>query len=352
MSKKTFNRLLNAWYLEHGRSLPWVGEKDAYLVWLSEIILQQTRVEHGIKYFEQFKKKFPTVKKLATAEEDTILKMWEGLGYYSRARNLHSAAKTIVKEYNGKFPSCYEDILKLRGIGSYTAAAIASFVFDLPYAVVDANVIRILARVFGLSEPVNSGVAKKRFATLAQSLLDKRNPAKHNQAMMDFGATICKPVSPSCEICPIKNHCYAFINNVVEFLPVRPKKRKKKNRFFHYLIITNDKKIFLQKRTSNDIWKNMYEFPLIEAEKKLTWKQLLQTPQLNDYFNGYTKTPARISRLLTQQLTHQTISARFFVIQLPPSKFTKPPGWLAVERKNLKDYAFPGIVREYLQEVL
>lgn len=224
---QTIKNQLCAWYEQHGRPLPWRDSGDPYLIWLSEIILQQTRVVQGLPYFLKFKTNFPTVKTLAAADEDSVLKLWQGLGYYSRARNLHSAAKQVVNEFDGVFPETYADLLKLKGVGPYTAAAIASIAFGLPEAVVDGNVIRVISRLFGISDPVDEGSTLKSIKTKATALLDRTNPGRHNQAMMDFGSTVCTPKLPLCDRCPISKHCVAFGTGKTTELPLKTKKTKK-----------------------------------------------------------------------------------------------------------------------------
>ncbi len=272
MIEKTESFFWNAlltWHSTHHRPLPWKGEKNPYLVWLSEIILQQTRVEQGLPYFEKFKAAYPTVTDLANAPEDEVMKLWEGLGYYSRARNLHAAAKHIANELEGKFPGTYEGIRLLKGVGPYTAAAIASFAFDLPHAVVDGNVYRVLSRCFGIEEPIDSTAGKKLFAKLAQEILENAgtNPGSFNQAMMDFGATHCMPKVPKCGECPMQSKCIAFQKNRVDKLPVKSKKLVRRQRFFNYFLFHSEGKIFIKKRTGEDIWQNLYDFPLIESEE-------------------------------------------------------------------------------------
>src|SRR6185295_17174001 len=234
-------------------------------IWLSEIILQQTRVEQGLPYFEKFSEAFPTIKHFAFAHEDKILKMWQGLGYYSRARNMHFTAREIVKNFDSKFPVEFSELKKLKGVGDYTAAAIASFAFNKPHPVVDGNVYRFLSRYFGIKTAIDSLKGKKIFLELAEELLDKKNPGLHNQAIMEFGAIQCKPVNPDCFSCHLKMDCYAFKNKRVNQFPVKSKTQKVRERFFYYLFIRWKNKIFLHKRTGKDIWKNLYEFPLIET---------------------------------------------------------------------------------------
>ena len=258
-----FSKLLIDWYLSNQRELPWRKTKNPYHIWLSEIMLQQTRVAQGLPYYLRFTEEFPTVFDLAEASEEKVLKLWQGLGYYSRARNLHFTAKEIVKNHQGQFPSDYHQLLKLKGIGSYTAAAITSFAFNQPYAVVDGNVIRVLSRVFGIEIPYDSVTGKKRFQQLAQELLIKNKPGMYNQAIMEFGALQCKPKSPNCSICPMQDFCIAYQAMEVHAFPVRSKKIKVKERFLHFLMIQTDNGICIGKRKSG-IWNGLYEFPFFE----------------------------------------------------------------------------------------
>ena len=278
IKKSHFSKILMDWYEPDARPMPWKAEKNPYLVWLSEVILQQTRVEQGLPYFQRFKNRYPAVEDLANAPEDELMKLWEGLGYYSRARNLHSTAKFIANVLNGIFPTAYNDILKLKGVGPYTASAISSFAFGLPHAVVDGNVYRVLSRIFGIDDAIDSTKGKNNFNSLAQELLDKENPAEYNQAIIDFGAIQCSPKSPSCEDCPFNGQCFAFLNNQVDLFPVKSKKIKKKTRFFNYLILNSNDKLLIGKRSEKDIWRNLYEFPIIETNSLITIQELLDTP--------------------------------------------------------------------------
>jgi A/G-specific adenine glycosylase len=345
-----FNKKLYAWYAQNARTLPWVGEKNPYLVWLSEIILQQTRVEHGIKYYEKFKKKFPTVKKLAQADEQTILKLWEGLGYYSRARNLHTTAKVIAEKYNGKFPSTYSDILQLKGVGPYTAAAISAFAFELPYAIVDANVYRILARFCAIAEDTGTGRGHQIFRKTAEQFLDKTNPALHNQAMLDFGALVCKPVAPMCQECPVNKLCGAFLQGRVSMLPVKKQPPEKKVRSFHFFVIHEKKYVLVQKRNAKDIWKNLYQFPLLEMNKLMSWHAITATDFYKTHIQNSNLYYLKHSKIFTQNLTHQIIKARFFILQSKASMAVKTHGWKRIPERNLHRLAFPGIIREFLKE--
>lgn len=308
---------LHGWYKINKRDLPWRNTTDPYQIWISEVILQQTRVNQGLDYFNRFVERFPTVKKLAQAEEDEVLKYWQGLGYYTRARNLHKAAKQISENHNNKFPYNYADVRNLAGIGDYTAAAICSFGSNQPYAVVDGNVYRVLSRLFGISTPIDSGKGKKEFSDLAQNLLSKTEPALHNQAIMEFGALQCTPVSPDCVNCPLQSICQAFALNTIPDLPVKQLKTKTSKRYFNYLFINYNDKTFLQKRTGKDIWQNLYEFPLIESNKLLSLSELTENNEFKALFEGIStveiiKTTNPIKRILS----HRIIIAQFITISI------------------------------------
>jgi A/G-specific adenine glycosylase len=262
-----FPKLLTNWYLQNKRDLPWRATDEPYLIWLSEIILQQTRVSQGMPYFFAFSEAFPTVFDLAAADEEKVLKLWQGLGYYSRARNLHKTAQFIAFELNGNFPDNYDALLKLKGVGAYTAAAIASFSYNEPVPVVDGNVFRVLSRVFGVETDIASGSARKEFTALAKALMPDDRPALFNQAMMEFGALQCVPKSPDCPVCPMNSGCAALQQNIVAELPVKAKKNASRNRYFNYFVFSDENgQTILRKRTGKGIWHNLYEFPLVETE--------------------------------------------------------------------------------------
>lgn len=310
---------LTQWYSVNKRDLPWRDISDPYKIWISEIILQQTRVAQGMDYYLRFIDRFPTVDILAQASEDEILKYWQGLGYYSRARNLHKAAKMIVDKFQGDFPTQYEDVISLPGIGEYTAAAICSFAYHLPYAVVDGNVFRVLARLFAIDTPIDSGEGKKIFKNIANDLLDKANPGLHNQAIMEFGALQCVPVNPDCEVCPLQTNCLAFANGDISLYPSKQQKVKVRDRFFNYLFIHHQNKTYLQQRKGKDVWKNLYEFPLIESENQLlNEEELLNHPYFEELIAA-SKSEVKI-RLSTSSvkhiLSHQRIFARCFVVKM------------------------------------
>ncbi len=347
--RNTFTKKLLTWFGKNHRPMPWKGEKNPYLIWLSEIILQQTRVAQGLPYFEKFKKAYPTITDLANAPEDEIFKLWEGLGYYSRARNLHFTAKDIRDNYGGVFPTAYEDILKLKGVGTYTAAAIASFAYDLPYAVLDGNVYRVLSRYLGIKEPIDTTAGKKTFTKLSQELLAKKQPADYNQAIMDFGATQCVPAKPNCKICPLAKACIARKEDIVSQLPIKSKKLKKRSRFFHYLIINYGNQVWTRKRSEKDIWQGLYEFPLLETDKLLDRKGLESTTAYQQLIPLEAEI-TRVSAPFTQQLTHQKINALFFEITLENPMNNAPEAWKNISREDLKTYAFPRIIDLYLQD--
>ncbi|RIJ48253.1 A/G-specific adenine glycosylase [Maribellus luteus] len=342
-----FNTTIYKWYHLNHRDLPWRQTNDAYKIWISEIILQQTRVAQGTAYYLRFIERFPTVNDLASAHEDEVLKLWQGLGYYSRARNLHAAAKTIVNDYAGTFPRSYEEIVKLKGIGPYTAAAVASIAFSLPFPTVDGNVYRVLARYFGLSVAIDSTQGKKEFAWLATELLDKSNPGLHNQALMEFGALQCVPQSPGCMECPLHSTCYAFLNKQVSELPQKEKKTKQSFRYFYYFLLETGKDIFMEKRTENDIWKNLYQLPLVESERELSEQELLnlQIPFLNnDSYNILS-----VSAEKKHVLSHRIIMARLIRLEISEDSEIRPP-LLRVNKKDISKFAVPRLVELFLND--
>jgi A/G-specific adenine glycosylase len=346
-----FRRHLLEWYRNSHRPLPWKGEKNPYIIWLSEIILQQTRVEQGMPYFHRFVERYPRVQDLAAAPEDEVMKLWEGLGYYSRARNMHTAAKYIVHELEGQFPNTYEGILQLKGVGPYTAAAIASFAFDHPKAVVDGNVFRVLARFWGIEQPIDSGAGKKRFSELAQQLLDEENPARYNQAIMDFGATHCTPQKPLCADCPFLEKCQAFQQGRMHELPVKAKKIRRRTRFFHYLVINDGTEVWIRKRTGKDIWKNLYEFPMMEMEDGLRKAdKIIEALDFAPLLDPAGYQIEKVSPPYQQLLTHQKIVATFVEITLKKSFDLNSYGIKKIDRKNLGKFAFPKLIDCYLKD--
>jgi A/G-specific adenine glycosylase len=346
-SKKTafFTRLLLQWNeKQNKRQMPWKGEKDPYKIWLSEIILQQTRVEQGLEYYNRFITKYPSINKLAAAPETAVFKLWEGLGYYSRCKNLIATAKFISQNLKGIFPRSYEDILKLKGVGPYTAAAITSFAYNLPFAVVDGNVMRVLSRFFAISTPVDSTEGKKYFSALANKLLDKSVPALYNQAIMDFGATVCKPQLPLCSACVLQNECVAFKTQTIPVYPVKEGRLIKKHRWFYYIIAEWRGSFFIRKRNQKDIWQNLHEFILVETDKSLSTEKVMAMQGLfNVAHKNYNI--VSISRNYQQQLTHQTIHGCF--IHISVNKKIAVADHDLIEKIKMKQLAFPGLINTY-----
>lgn len=313
-----FTDIITNWYSRYKRDLPWRKTNNPYHIWLSEIILQQTQIKQGLPYYEAFVKKFPNIKQLALSKEETVLKLWQGLGYYSRARNMHKTAQFIWHELNGTFPDNYQALIKLKGVGDYTASAIASICFNEPKAVVDGNVYRVLARFFGIDTPINTTEGVKSFKTLAESLLNKTQSGTYNQAIMEFGALQCKPQNPDCSVCPLNNACAALKHNQVKELPLKLKKTKVQIRHFNYLVfISNDKQSVFEKRTGNGIWRNMYQFPLIESlhalnEKDIVVHSVFKTHVQNNTFDIYLYN----EKPIIHKLTHRHLHTHFWIIEI------------------------------------
>jgi A/G-specific adenine glycosylase len=347
--KPDFTRKLLQWNKENNsRSMPWKGEKNPYRIWLSEIILQQTRVEQGLAYYHKFTQTFPTVQDLANAPEQEVFKCWEGLGYYTRCKNLIATAKKVANELNGVFPSTYEAIVELKGVGPYTAAAIASFAFNEPKAVVDGNVQRVLSRYFGISTPIDTTTGKKLYQELAQALLDTDEPALYNQAIMDFGAVICKPQSPLCAICIQQPDCEAFKHDLVKQLPVKEKTLVKSTRWLYYFILVSDEQVYIRQRTGRDIWENLHEFVLYEAPGPVD-TAFQELPFLQDMLNDIPFSIRQISKMFRQQLTHQTINGQFITIDLQ-QPLPSGSGYFPVSKAQLTDYPFPRFINMFLEE--
>jgi A/G-specific adenine glycosylase len=346
---REFSPLLLQWNREkNDRKMPWKGEKDPYKIWLSEIILQQTRVEQGLRYYKKFVEKFSTIQELAAASDTKIYKLWEGLGYYSRCKNLIETARFISKNLKGLFPDNYENIKALKGVGSYTASAIASFAYNLPYAVIDGNVFRVLSRIFGVKKAIDSTEGKKYFTKLASELLDKMQAGIYNQALMDFGAVVCKPVNPQCTECVFRKYCYAYKNEAITKLPFKEKKIKVKNRWFYYIIMEYRSRVYIKQRTSNDIWKNLYEFVLIEPEKKTTMNRILELAIEKGIFSKKDHSVQSISFIQSQLLSHQKISGQFIKLKLRKAPYF--PGSIAIFPSQLTRYAFPQFINTYFKQ--
>jgi len=341
-----FSKILVLWYLNNKRDLPWRKTKDPYFIWLSEIILQQTKIEQGRSYYLKFKEKFNNIFLLASANENEVLKLWQGLGYYSRAINLHTTAKYVSLNFNGKFPENYNDLIQLKGIGDYTASAIASICFNTPEATVDGNVYRVLSRYFGVFTPINSSNGKKIFKNLAQLLIDPSIPGTHNQAVMEFGALMCKPKKPDCFVCPLNNGCYALKKDKIQILPVKTNKTKIKNRFFNYLVINNNERSTrIQQRTEKDIWKNLFEFPLYESTKQINLKQFIETPIFKNFIkpNSYMITKFN-EKQIVHKLTHQHLFTTFWIVDVN-EELKKEEFW-----ENLANYALPTLIQNFVDK--
>ena len=341
----SFSNLLIKWYLQKKRDLPWRNTINPYLIWLSEIMLQQTRVAQGMPYFLSFTTAFPTVFDLAKANEEQVLKLWQGLGYYSRARNLHKTAQFVANELDGIFPDNYKDLLQLKGVGEYTAAAIASFSYNEVIPVVDGNVFRVLSRIFDIETDIAQASAKKEFAALAFELMPKDSPAIFNQAIMEFGALQCVPKSPNCSICIFNESCTALQKKKVDQLPVKSKKLKVRKRYFNYLVVTDELgNTIIQKRTAKGIWHNLYEFPLIETDKEEDFDCIAEQIQ-NDFFKGNSILSVTESneQSIVHKLSHQHLYIKFWEVKIE--------GIIAngIDAKNLKTFPFPIVIHNFIE---
>lgn len=342
----TFSQIIINWYHQNKRDLPWRNSTDPYLIWISEIILQQTRVVQGYDYFNRFIHRFTNLQSLAEASEDEVMKYWQGLGYYSRARNLHEAAKSM----SGTFPSTYEGVLALKGVGEYTAAAICSAAYGMPYAVVDGNVYRVLSRFFGINTPIDSTDGKKLFKELANELLDKINPAIYNQAIMDFGAIQCTPKTPDCTMCPFSSTCLAFANGWVNKLPAKKNKVKTTNRYFNYIYVRTGAYTYIHKRVENDIWRNLYELPLIETLTPISETELLALPEFRKYLTGNEEYAFRpLSCNVKHVLSHRVIYANFYELKLPEGSLSFSD-YQKISIQDLERYAVPKLIHSFIEK--
>lgn len=343
-----FKTLLSTWYAKNARSLPWRETSDPYRIWVSEIILQQTRVAQGMAYYHKFISKFPSVKHLANAHEDEVLKVWQGLGYYTRARNLLAAAKYIENELNGKIPNTYEELLRLKGVGEYSAGAIASFAFKQPVPAIDGNVYRIIARIFGVFDSPYTSSGKAAFRELVEELMSKSAPDEFNQALLDFGALQCVPRSPDCSPCPFNHYCYAYKNNVIDALPVKAKKIKTRDRYFTYLLIRYGDYTFISKRKSKDIWRSLYEFPLIETKKPLTAKKLHENDEWNLLFAFSDPEIVYSSPTVKHLLSHQVIMAQFVIVNITRDAKNLSDRFKKVHTNSIDLYTIPTLIDNFL----
>ena len=350
----SFSSKIIDWYQANKRNLPWRSTSNAYKIWLSEIIMQQTRIDQGTSYYLRFVKRFPDIFELAKAKEEDVLKLWQGLGYYSRARNLYATAIEIANNHNGKFPENYSELLKLQGIGEYTAAAIASFAFNLPYAVTDGNVARLMARYCAIRTPVNTSKGKKIIQEKATKYMDRAQPALYNQAIMEFGALICKPVSPLCSSCIFNTKCQALKKHLVNDIPSKLGKIKTTDRFFNYLFVKNkNDNIFIKKRTENDIWKGLYDFPMIETKEKISKKKLEDILRSEKYFGNkgirIQSTSTEYIHILSHQKLHAVFYSFTFSEKFHIDGFNKK--YKKVDHDQLKKYPIPRLVEKFLQDI-
>jgi A/G-specific adenine glycosylase len=344
-----FATKLLEWSTMVDRKMPWKGEKDPYKIWLSEIILQQTKVEQGLSYYNNFIKAYPNVMSLANADLDSVLKLWQGLGYYSRARNLHATAQTIAIKFDGVFPSKYEEIILLKGIGAYTAAAICSFAYNTCIPVIDGNVIRVLSRIFGIQSPIDQKIGISTIQSLAQKYISKDNPALYNQAIMDFGAILCKPKNPDCNNCTFSTECIAYNLELIDSIPLKSKKIIVKKRYFNYLVLQTEQGILIEKRLEKDIWKELYQFPLVETEdfeSTINWNN-----QLNFGFN-FELEKATMSKVFFQKLTHQEIYGRFYIFNLNNKIDHKELKYVYLNIVTKNKFALPKIITTFLEKHL
>ena len=337
------SKTLIRWYSHNKRELPWRKTQNPYHIWLSEIILQQTRVDQGLPYYLKFISEFPTINDLAFASEKQVLKLWQGLGYYSRARNLHAAAKFIVNELGGIFPNTFSELLKLKGVGDYTASAIASICFNEATPVLDGNVYRFIARYYGINTPINTTKARKEFKSVLNQLIDKENPATFNQAIMEFGAKQCKPISPDCSVCPFKNTCYAYSVKKIEELPVKQKPIKVKKRYFNYIVLlSEDEKTQIEKRTGKGIWQNMYQFPLLEFDKPQDYKAIKETLAQKIESKDILEVVEYNEQQVIHKLSHQHLYTKFWIVKV--SNLDK-----GISINQLNEYPFPVLITNFLQ---
>ncbi|UOR04327.1 A/G-specific adenine glycosylase [Hymenobacter aerilatus] len=349
----TFATALLSWYPRHRRDLPWRHTRNPYAIWLSEVILQQTRVKQGLPYYLDFISSYPTVHDLAAAPEDEVLRHWQGLGYYSRARNMHHTAQQVVREYGGQFPTTYAELLKLRGVGQYTAAAIASFAFDEKVAVLDGNVFRVLSRVFGLTEDIAAPASRKVFQQLADTLIPADAPAEFNQAIMEFGAIQCTPVKPDCLFCPLQAQCYAFQHGMVAELPIKSKAKAARTRYFHYLVLRHADTVYMRKRTGKDIWQGLYDFALTETDSdELAAVEVLRQVEAlgGTVASDRAEEPSATYRHV---LSHQKLEARFYPVRLEaalPVEALQKLGLAAFNAAEIEALPKPILITNYISK--
>lgn len=347
-----YSDLILNWYSKNKRDLPWRKTKDPYKIWLSEIILQQTRVAQGLSYYIKFTEKYPTVTHLAKASEHEVLKLWQGLGYYSRARNMHSAAQHIQKHFKGKFPTKYEDIRALKGVGDYTAAAIASFAYGLPYPVLDGNVMRVYSRYLAILTPIDSVKGKALLQKAAIKLLPKDDPGTYNQAIMELGALCCTPKNPKCDECPLQSGCGAYWRKITDQLPIKEGKTKQRERYLNYIVITYKDSIQLRTRTGKDIWKGLHDFPCIETKEAISTKEITKSREWQSLFGKSKPIIKSVSDGHTHILSHQKLQAVFIRVELKTKSTKLQPDCFWVQLNKLEEYAIPRLIERYISTIL
>jgi A/G-specific adenine glycosylase len=345
-----FTRPLLNWYASNKRDLPWRQTNNPYLIWLSEIILQQTRIDQGMAYYQRFAEAFPDVASLAGAPEDQVMKLWQRLGYYSRARNLHAAAKMVQSEFNGLFPDDYKQMIRLPGVGPYTAAAVVSIAYGKPHAVVDGNVYRLLSRWFGISTPIDTTAGQKEFSALASALIPGNRPGDFNQAMMDFGSMVCKPLAPLCSNCPLAAGCHAFKQQKISSYPAKAGKTKVHNRYLLYLIALDQHgNTFIRRRDGNGIWQGLYEFPIMEFENSAMLENFSGSSDFTQFYQQQDAIITRVSDINVHQLSHQKLHIVFVHAQILEPKFQKE--FQAIQMNELHQFALPRAITRYLERL-
>ena len=343
-----FKNLIIKWYNENRRNLPWRDTDNPYHIWISEVILQQTRVVQGLDFYNRFISTFPTIKDLANADIDRVMKVWQGLGYYTRARNLHAAANQIMDDYDGMLPTTYTELLKIKGLGPYSAGAIASFAFKEVVPAIDGNVYRVLSRIYGMFTSSETSSGKKEFFNLTMELIDKKNPDTFNQALLDFGAIQCIPRNPNCLDCPFNDICYAYRNNLISQLPVKGKKVATRDRFLNYIIIRYKDSTFIQRREGSDIWNSLYEFPLIETNKSVELNSLIEEQSWKDLFGKENLIILYSSQPIKHLLSHQTLYTKFTIVEINKPSYFLMSNYLKISIPDIQEYSTPKVIDNFL----
>lgn len=343
---------LKNWYLQNKRELPWRQTENPYFIWISEVILQQTRVNQGLAYYHRFTSQFPDIETLANAQVEEVYKVWQGLGYYSRARNLHEGARFVYQNFQGLLPGDHDKLLSIKGIGEYTAAAIGSIAFNLPYVAIDGNVHRVISRIYGITDAVNTAEGRNKIRKAAEELLDRKNPGQFNQALMEFGALQCVPKNPNCNVCPVAGFCYALRTNTINQLPFKIKNGKVKTRHFNYINIYYKDKTFIMQRDKKDIWQGLYEFPLIETREKCTIEELLRSEEWLALFRNVHVYIIGTTKRYKHQLTHQTIEVEFIHLKINELSPELSQKYIMIKQADLQSYPVSRLIDKYLQDTV